>query len=213
MFVHIGFDSTRLACRLGLPSSSSSSGTMAVRASAMLCNMRSAAFMVSCCGVGSWLDMAANVATRPPSIDRIVSTTGFKDCSLPLRYHMCRRLSRAGHSYKHGKGRRHICNSAEPDWDAEMSLFRKRSMKPNQMQTIRRLEEEVDIGKVTLLKSMAAGTVYHIKLRTVMSSCVKQVLFSDDGLAILEGLNNDAPVGASLRFVSGASGSELHTSA
>lgn len=33
-----------------------------------------------------------------------------------------------------------------------------------------------------------------------------QVLFSDDGLAILEGLNNDAPVGASLRFVSGASG-------
>lgn len=60
-----------------------------------------------------------------------------------------------------------------------MSLFRKRSMKPNQMQTIRRLEEEVDIGKV---------------------------LFSDDGLAILEGLNNDAPVGASLRFVSGASG-------
>lgn len=33
-----------------------------------------------------------------------------------------------------------------------------------------------------------------------------QVLFSEDGLAILEGLNNDAPVGASLRFVSGASG-------
>ena len=35
---------------------------------------------------------------------------------------------------------------------------------------------------------------------------VGQVLFSEDGLAILEGLNNDAPVGASLRFVSGASG-------
>ncbi len=49
-----------------------------------------------------------------------------------------------------------------------MSLFRKRSMKPNQMQTIRRLEEEVDIGKVTLLESMAAGTLYHIKLRTVL---------------------------------------------
>jgi len=46
-----------------------------------------------------------------------------------------------------------------------------------------------------------------------MSWCVEQVLFSDDGLAILEGLNNDAPVGASLRFVSEASGSELHTSA
>jgi len=60
---------------------------------------------------------------------------------------------------------------------------------------------------------MAANALYHIKLGTVMSSCVEQVLFSDDGLAILEGLNNDAPVGASLRFVSGASGSELHTSA
>ena len=45
-----------------------------------------------------------------------------------------------------------------------------------------------------------------------MSWCVEQVLFSDDGLAILEGLNNDAPVGASLRFVSGASGSEMHSS-
>lgn len=43
---------------------------------------------------------------------------------------------------------RHICNSAEPDWDSEMSLFRKRSLKPNQMETVRRLEEEVDIGKV-----------------------------------------------------------------
>ncbi len=98
------------------------------------------------------LDMAANVATRPPSIDRKVSTTGCKDRSVPMRYHMCRRLSRAGHAINHGKGRRHICNSAEPDWDAEMSLFRKRSMKPNQMQTIRRLEEEVDIGKVPLLE-------------------------------------------------------------
>ena len=169
--------------------------------------------MASCYGIGSWLDMVPNVATRPPSIDRVVSTTGFKDRSVPLRYHMCRRPSRAGRAYKHGKKRRHICNSAEPDWDAEMSLFRKRSMKPNQMQTIRRLEEEVDIGKVTLLEPVAAILFYDITLSTVMSSCVQQVLFSDDGLAILEGLNNDAPVGASLRFVSGASGSEMHTSA
>ena len=33
-----------------------------------------------------------------------------------------------------------------------------------------------------------------------------QVLYADQGLAILEGLNNDAPVGATLRFVSGALG-------
>lgn len=35
-----------------------------------------------------------------------------------------------------------------------MSLFRKRSMKPNQMQTIRRLEEEVDIGKVAAVRDL-----------------------------------------------------------
>lgn len=35
-----------------------------------------------------------------------------------------------------------------------MSLFRKRSMKPNQMQTIRRLEEEVDIGKVAAVHDL-----------------------------------------------------------
>lgn len=40
-----------------------------------------------------------------------------------------------------------------------------------------------------------------------MQWALVQVLHSADSLAILEGLNNDAPVGASLRFVSGASGS------
>ena len=33
-----------------------------------------------------------------------------------------------------------------------------------------------------------------------------QVLFSSDCLAIVEGLNNDAPIGTELRFVSGAAG-------
>ena len=36
-----------------------------------------------------------------------------------------------------------------------------------------------------------------------------QVLFVDDGLAIIEGLNNDAPVGCALSFVSGAAGALL----
>ena len=39
---------------------------------------------------------------------------------------------------------------APPDWDAEMSIFRKRTLKPSQLETIRHLEEEVDIGKVRL---------------------------------------------------------------
>ncbi len=36
-----------------------------------------------------------------------------------------------------------------------------------------------------------------------------QVLFVEEGLAIIEGLNNDAPVGCALAFVSGAAGALL----
>ncbi|KAK9915373.1 hypothetical protein WJX75_008150 [Coccomyxa subellipsoidea] len=60
-----------------------------------------------------------------------------------------------------------------------MSLFRKRLQKPNQLETMRKIVEEVDIGKVLLV---------------------------GDGFAVIQGLNNDAPVGCSLKFVSGASG-------
>ena len=48
--------------------------------------------------------------------------------------------------------------------------------------------------------------ILHVHVYQMHICFAGQVLFSDDGLAILEGLNNDAPVGASLRFVSGASG-------
>jgi hypothetical protein len=37
----------------------------------------------------------------------------------------------------------------EPDWDAEMQTFRERTMRPNQLETLRKAEEQnVDIGKV-----------------------------------------------------------------
>lgn len=39
-------------------------------------------------------------------------------------------------------------DDADPDWEAEMSLFRKRIMKPNQLETLRKMEEKADIGKV-----------------------------------------------------------------
>lgn len=35
---------------------------------------------------------------------------------------------------------------------------------------------------------------------------VVQVLLTGDGFAVIEGLNNDAPIGCSLKFVSGSSG-------
>ena len=85
-----------------------------------------------------------------------------------------------------------------------MSMFRKRSMKPNQMQTVRRLEEEVDIGKV--IDAYICARTTSVSQATFNVIVVRQVMYSEHGLAILEGLNNDAPVGASLRFVSGASG-------
>ncbi len=37
----------------------------------------------------------------------------------------------------------------EADWEEEMSLFRKRLQKPNQLETMRKIVEEVDIGKVS----------------------------------------------------------------
>ena len=38
------------------------------------------------------------------------------------------------------------------------------------------------------------------------ASCNLQVLLTGDGFAVIEGLNNDAPIGCSLKFVSGALG-------
>lgn len=38
----------------------------------------------------------------------------------------------------------------EPDWETEMSIFKKRTMKPSQMEALRKLEEEkVDVGRVS----------------------------------------------------------------
>lgn len=36
----------------------------------------------------------------------------------------------------------------EPDWDKEMSIFKERTMRPNQLATLRELESKVSVGKV-----------------------------------------------------------------
>jgi hypothetical protein len=66
-----------------------------------------------------------------------------------------------------------------PDWDAEMSLFRRRVSAPNQLAALRAREAQVELGTV---------------------------LYAGDGLAIVRGLDNDAPVGTVLSFVGGARG-------
>jgi hypothetical protein len=44
--------------------------------------------------------------------------------------------------------RQHSIARASADWDAEMSLFRKRLSSPNQLATMRLLEAQVDVGRV-----------------------------------------------------------------
>jgi hypothetical protein len=50
----------------------------------------------------------------------------------------------------------------EPDWDKEMSIFKQRTMAPNQLATLRELESKVSLGRVsstgrqTTLKKMPA---------------------------------------------------------
>lgn len=40
----------------------------------------------------------------------------------------------------------------EPDWDVEMSIFKKRTLKPSQLEALRKLEEEKnDVGRVCLI--------------------------------------------------------------
>lgn len=43
----------------------------------------------------------------------------------------------------------------EPDWDAEMQMFRERTMRPNQLETLRKAEEQdIDVGKVRQRRHM-----------------------------------------------------------
>lgn len=49
------------------------------------------------------------------------------------------------------------CGEEPPDWDKEMSLFRQRTMKPNQLETLRKKEAETDVGRVS---SVAVDTRY-----------------------------------------------------
>ena len=56
---------------------------------------------------------------------------------------------------------KHVCpvasSGVEPDWDAEMQTFRQRTMRPNQLETLRRAEEkDIDVGKVRLAAAPCA---------------------------------------------------------
>ena len=62
---------------------------------------------------------------------------------------------RRAHPVQHRQCRVHAGNDAEeeePDWETEMSIFKKRTLKPSQMEALRKLEEgKVDVGRVRKL--------------------------------------------------------------
>ena len=109
-----------------------------------------------------------------------------------------------------------------------MSIFKKRTMAPNQLATLRELESKVSVGKVRrrraarcLLRAACCAPLHaalmHMRSLLLLPSSpdqyppikhpqTTQVLWHADGLAIISGLNSDAPLGTKLAFVSGASG-------
>ncbi len=54
-----------------------------------------------------------------------------------------------GRASKGRKIRSTVSALEEADWEEEMSLFRKRLQKPNQLETMRKIVEEVDLGKAS----------------------------------------------------------------
>jgi hypothetical protein len=50
----------------------------------------------------------------------------------------------------------------EPDWDREMSIFRERTMRPNQLATLRELESKVSVGKVCVCALRVACAAFFL---------------------------------------------------
>jgi F0F1-type ATP synthase alpha subunit len=70
-----------------------------------------------------------------------------------------------------------VPESSSDDWSQELSIFKKRTLKPNQLASLRKLEEA----------NISTGSVIAV----------------EDSVATVEGLNNDAEVGTSLKFGAG----------
>ena len=74
-----------------------------------------------------------------------------------------RRLARSGVACTAGG------DSPDWNWENEMSLFRKRLTQPNQLETLRRLEEQVDVGRVRAGGSHTSRDLYNGGLRRLVS--------------------------------------------
>jgi hypothetical protein len=64
----------------------------------------------------------------------------------------------------------------EPDWDKEMSIFKQRTMAPNQLATLRELESKVSLGRVRAAVVQVLRLSYHtvFQLSSHMSCIVRR---------------------------------------
>lgn len=94
-----------------------------------------------------WQDSAqAQCITLPSSVSP--QRCGFVGRHLP------------GWTCKTGKCRQLVVSGSQkeaPDWEAERLVLRKRTLKPNQLETLRKFEEEVAIGTVCKAGAFANG--------------------------------------------------------
>ena len=106
-----------------------------------------------CGGQGTLrVDMQAAMSGRPPlATRRPAGCLGWRRHSshaLALSPRAAQRSRVARHGAA-GRPRAEAGAEPEPDWDAEMSIFKKRTLKPAQLETLRKLEEQVEVGRVS----------------------------------------------------------------
>ncbi len=67
---------------------------------------------------------------------------------------------------------------ADPAWDKELSVFRSRKNKPNQLELLRRLEEESEVGKVCNSPSRSDIRMRSLNMPKKSPECCRPCLLS-----------------------------------
>lgn len=86
--------------------------------------------------------------------------------------------------------------------------FNRRISAPNQLETLRELESNASVGKVGGARAASRPRMHAHARSALERPCARarQVVFQESSLAIISGLNSDAPLGTKISFVTGATG-------